>query len=75
MELEHLISHEAPQSAILSGAIGTNVPSLHAFLEILSRNDSKYNFDDINHHAPPCMCYRINDEVLPEEAPKLTSPD
>lgn len=35
LELEHLISREAPHGAILSGVAGTNVPSLHNFLRIL----------------------------------------
>jgi hypothetical protein len=37
MELEHLISHETLQSLILYSAVGTNVPSLHAFCLSLSR--------------------------------------
>ena len=48
MELGHLISREAPRSAILSGTAGTNVPSLHTFLEMLSRNDLEYDSDDID---------------------------
>ena len=75
MELKHLISHEAPRSAILSSTAGTDAPLLHAFLEILSRNDTGYDSDDINYHTPPCMCYHIDSEVLPEEVPRLTSPD
>ena len=35
LELEHLVSHEAPRSVILSSAVGTDVPSLRTFLEIL----------------------------------------
>jgi hypothetical protein len=40
MKLEHLISCEAPQSAILSDAAKTNVAALRTFLKILSGNDS-----------------------------------
>jgi hypothetical protein len=71
MELEHLVSHEASRSTILSGAAGIDVPSLRAFLEILSENDSEYDSDDIDYHAPPHMCYHINNEVLPKEASEL----
>jgi hypothetical protein len=48
---------------------------LRAFLEILSGNDSEYDSDDIDYHGPPCMCYHIDAEVLPEETPGLTPPD
>ena len=75
MEQEHLISREASRSAILSGAAGTDVPSLCAFLEILSWNDSEYESNDINYHAPPRICYHINGEVLLEEAPRLMPPN
>jgi hypothetical protein len=59
LELEHLISHEAPQRAILSDATGTDIPSLHTFLEILSGNSLEYDSDDIDCYTPPCMCYHI----------------
>ena len=75
MELEHLISREAPQSAILSDAAGTDVPSPHAFLEFLSRSDSGYDSDSIDYGAPPHMCYNIDGEVLPVEAPGLMPSD
>jgi hypothetical protein len=75
MELEHLISHKAPQNAILSGMAGANVPSLRAFLEILLGNDSGYESDDIDYHAPPRMCYHIVGEVLLEEVLELTPLD
>ena len=71
MELEHLISCEAPQSTILSSVAWTDVPSLRAFLEILLGSDSEYDSDDVDYGAPPRMCYHINGEVLPKEAPKL----
>jgi hypothetical protein len=38
MELEQLISHKAPWSAVLTAIVGTDIPSLHTFLEILSGN-------------------------------------
>jgi hypothetical protein len=75
MELEHLISREASQSAILSGVAGTDVSSLCTFLEILSGSDSKYDSDDVDYSAPPRMCYHIDGEVLAEEASELTPPD
>jgi hypothetical protein len=40
MKLEHLISHEAPWSAILSDTAKTNIAALRTFLKILSGNDS-----------------------------------
>ena len=64
-----------PRSAILSGAPGTDVPSLCTFLEILSGNDSEYNSDDIDCYAVPRMCYHIDSKVLAEEAPELTPLD
>jgi hypothetical protein len=70
-ELEHLISHEAPRSAILSSMAGTDVPSLCTFLEILLGNSLEYDSDDIDYNAPPHMCYHIDDEDLAEEAPRL----
>jgi hypothetical protein len=49
LELEHLISHEVPRSAILSSATGAEVPSLHTFLEILSRNIPEYDSNIIDY--------------------------
>jgi hypothetical protein len=71
IELEHLISREAPRSPILSGTAGTDVLLLHTFLEILLGNDSEYDSDDIDYNAPPHTCYYINGEVLPKETPEL----
>ena len=71
MELEHLISREAPWSAILSSVARTDVPLLRTFLEILSRDGPEYDSDDIDCYAPPRMCYHIDDEVLAKEAPRL----
>ena len=48
---------------------------MRAFLEILSGNDSEYDSDDIDYHAHPRKFYHIDDEVLLEEAPRLTPPD
>jgi hypothetical protein len=75
LELEHLISREASRSAILSGTVGTDVPLLCTFLEILSGNGLEYDSDDIDYNAPPRMCYHIDGEDLAEEAPELTPPD
>ena len=75
LELEHLISREAPWSIILSGAAGTDVPSLRAFLEVLSGNGPEYDSDDVNYDAPPCMCYHIDVDDLAEEAPGITPPN
>ena len=75
LELEHLVSRKVPRSAILSGMAGTNVPTLCTFLEILSGSDLKYNSDDVDCSAPPCMCYHIDGEVLADEAPELTTLD
>jgi hypothetical protein len=75
MELEHLISREAPQSTILSGTAETDVPSLGTFLEIHSGCDSEYDSNDVDYSAPPCMCYHIDGEVLVEEVPRLMPPD
>jgi hypothetical protein len=60
LELEHLISHEAPQRTILFGAMGIDVPSLRTFLEILSGNGSEYDSNDIDYNDPPRMCYHID---------------
>jgi hypothetical protein len=75
MELEHLISREAPRSTILSSAAGTDVLSLRTFLEILLGSDSEYDSDDVDYSAPPCICYHIDGDVIAEEAPKLTPSD
>jgi hypothetical protein len=75
LELEHLISRDAPQSTIFSGAAGTDVPSLRAFLEILSGNGPEYDSDGIDYNDPLSMCYHIDGEVQPEEAPGLTPSD
>jgi len=75
LELEHLISRKAPQSAILSGTTWANVLSLRTFLEILSRNGLEYDSDNIDCYTPPCMCYYIDGEVPTDEAPELMPPD
>ena len=75
LELEYLISHEAPRSIILFGGVRTDIPSLCTFLEVLSRNRPEYDFNDIDYDAPPCMCYHIDGNDLAEEAPGLTPLD
>jgi hypothetical protein len=52
--------------------VGTDIPSLRTFLEILSWNDPEYDSDDINYNAPPRMSYHIDGEDLAEEEPGLT---
>ena len=74
-ELEHLINDEAPLSAILSDTVGIDIPSLCSFLEILSGNGLEYDSDDIDYDAPPHMCYNVDGEVLPKEAPGLMPQD
>jgi hypothetical protein len=54
---------------------GTDVPSLHTFLEILLGNGLEYDSDDIDYNGPPHIFYHIDGEVLPNEAPRLTPPD
>ena len=71
MELEHVNSREAPQSAILSGIAGVDVPSLCTFLKILLGDGPEYDSDDIDCYAPLRMCYHIDSEVLAKEAPEL----
>jgi hypothetical protein len=52
--------------------VGTDVPSLYAFLEILLGKGPKYDSDDIDYNDPSRMCYHIDGEVQPEEVPRLT---
>ena len=66
LELEHLVSREAPHGTILFGATGADVPSLRTFLEILSGNGLEYGSNDIDCYAPPRLCYHIKSEVLTE---------
>jgi hypothetical protein len=75
MELEHLIGREAPQSPILSGAAGTNVPSLRAFLESLLGEGPEYNSDSIYSDASSRMSYHISNDDQSEEATGLTPPN
>jgi hypothetical protein len=75
LELDHIITREAPRSAILSGMAGTNVPSLRAFLEILLRNGSEYDSDDLDCYASPRMCFHIDGENPVVDAPELMMPD
>ena len=55
--------------------MGTDVPSLHTFLEILSRNGPEYDSNDIDCYSLSCECFHIDGEILIDEAPKLTSLD
>ena len=75
LELEALISREAPQSIILSSTAGIDVPSLRIFLEVLSCNGPEYDSDDANYDASPLMCYHVHGDNLAKEAPGLTPPD
>ena len=62
LELEHLVSREAPHGAILFGAAGADVPSLRTFLEILLGNGLEYDSDNIDCNAPPRMHYHTDGE-------------
>ena len=75
MELKHLISHEALRSTILSGAAGTDIPSLRTFIEILLGNSLEYDSNNIDCYTLPCMCYHIDSEVLAEVVLGLTRQD
>jgi hypothetical protein len=75
LELEHLISCKAPWSTILSGAVGTDIPLLRAFLKVLSGNDLEYDSNDVDYNDTSCMCYHIDDEVQPKEVSRLTPLD
>jgi hypothetical protein len=74
-ELEHLISHDVPRSAILSSTAGADISSLRTFLEILSGNNLEYDSDDIDCYTPSRMCYHTDGELLLEEVPGLMPPD
>ena len=75
LELEHLISHEASWSILVSGVAGTDVPSLHAFLKVLLGNRPEYDFNGIDYDASPRMCYHVDFDDLAKEEPKLTPPN
>ena len=55
--------------------MGTDVPSLRTFLEILSGNGPEYNSDNIDYNTPPCMCYHIDGDILSKEALGLMPSD
>jgi hypothetical protein len=74
LEPKHLISRETPQSIILSGLAGTDVPSLCTFLEVLSGNGPEYDSDDIDYDTLLHMCYHVNDDDLAKEVPGLMWP-
>jgi hypothetical protein len=71
LELEHLISWEAPRGAILSGAAGTDVPSLHGFLEILLGNAPEYSSNNAGYYSPSCECFYLDGEVPADDALEL----
>jgi hypothetical protein len=75
LELEHLISREAPRSIILSSVAGTDVPSLHAFLKVLSRNGQSMTSITSTTTPLPRMCYHINGDDLAKEVLRLTPLD
>jgi hypothetical protein len=60
MELDHLISWDAPRGAILSGAACADITSLDTFHEILSGNGLEYDSDDIDYYCPSHECFHID---------------
>jgi hypothetical protein len=70
MELEHLISCEVPHNTILFGSAGTDIPSLRFFLEILSREGSDYDSNNIDHYASPRACFHTDSEAPYEGMPE-----
>lgn len=52
-----------PCGVILLGTAGTNVPSLHNFLEILSGNGPEYASNNTGYFSPSCECYFIGDKA------------
>jgi len=75
LKLEHLVGREAPRGVILSGAVGTDVPSLRNFLEVLSRYGLEYDSDNVDYFSPSRECFFINDRAAAVDAPDLTPPD
>ena len=68
---EHLINREALWSIILFGVAGTDVPSLHAFLEVISENGQEYDSDHAGNYSPLHECFLISDEHATDTASKL----
>jgi hypothetical protein len=62
-----------PRSAILSGTTRVDIPSLHIFLEILSRSGLEYDSDNVNCRALTRADHHANDENPAEEASELTA--
>ena len=69
--MEQLVSREAPRIIILSGAAGTDVPSLRNFLEILSGFGPEYDSNDAYDFSPPRECFIIDDGAGTDTAPEL----
>ena len=59
------------RGTFLFGMVGIDVPSLCTYLEILLGNGPEYDSDDIDYNNSPLMCYHIDDEVQPDEEPRL----
>jgi hypothetical protein len=55
--------------------MGTDVPSLCTFLEILSRNSSEYDSDDIDYYSVSLKCFHIDGDNPADDAPELMPPD
>lgn len=55
--------------------MGTDVPSLQTFLEILSRNGPEYDSNSIDCYSLSRECFHIDGEIPADEAPELTSLD
>jgi hypothetical protein len=51
LELERLVSQKALHGVVLLGDTMTDVPSLCTFLEIFSRVDLEYDFDEANDYS------------------------
>jgi hypothetical protein len=54
--------------------VGTNVPSLRTFFEILSGNYTVYDSDNIDYHSPCHLCFHINGDGPIDNPPKLMLP-
>lgn len=75
LKLEHLVSREALHDVILSGASGTDVPSLRNFLEILSGLRPEYDSNDTGYFRPSRECFFIADGACIDTSPNLTPLD
>lgn len=75
LELEHLISQQAPQGAILSVAAGADVPTPCTFFQILFGNGLEYDSDDVDYYSLSYMCFHIDGDNPTDDAAELTLPD